>query len=510
MKQFLHRVSGILKSKRFFWAIIGFFIFESVWIAISAVYPQAFDEDFHFGLIKVYSHYWLPFLTHQPANANQLGAVAVDPSYLYHYLMSFPYRLITLFTKDQTIQIILLRLINVGLLTSGLLLFRKVLERTKISKSLINVCLAIFVLIPIVPQLGAHINYDNLLFPLIAWVILLTFNIIDELKKKQFNISSLLTLLVVCLLTSLVKDAFLSIFLGVILYLIYLTWRTYRHRHQQFFQSLKNGWQNTSKQRKILIIALLVIALGLFAQRDLVNIAEYHTIEPNCSAVLSVKQCSAYSVWFYSYQNHQTVLVNKSSIRFLNPFFYLGTWLYWMWYRLFFAVNGSASQFTNYPPLPLPSAAAAIIGVVGVIAVIIYRRKLLHNNPYLAFLFVVCGIYILALLADGYAQYHYTDELVTMNGRYLIPILLLLGAIIGSAFSMAFKKLKIKKTLVAMLVLLLFLQGGGFLTFITRSDTTWYWPNSIVIKANNAARKITKPIIIKGSNSYSTSHWFFN
>jgi hypothetical protein len=151
-----------------------------------------------------------------------------------------------------------------------------------------------------------------------------------------------------------------------------------------------------------------------------------------------------------------------------------------------------------------------VIGIVGVVAVIIYRRKLLHNNPYLTFLFVVCGIYILALLADGYAQYHYTNELVTMNGRYLIPILLLLGAIIGSAFSLAFRKLKIKKTLVAALVLLLFLQGGGFLTFITRSDATWDWPNSVVIKVNNAARKITKPIIIKGSKTYTTKYWIFN
>jgi hypothetical protein len=116
----------------------------------------------------------------------------------------------------------------------------------------------------------------------------------------------------------------------------------------------------------------------------------------------------------------------------------------------------------------------------------------------------------LFLLADGYAQYRYTNELVTMNGRYLLPILLLLGAIVGYAFSLAMRKFKITKTVITIIVLLLFLQGGGFLTFISRSDSTWDWSNPIVIKVNNAARRITKPIIIKGSKTYSTKYWILN
>src|ERR1700685_4444033 len=121
------KIKTLLGSKWFYRFILVFFVFESAWIAFSAVYPQAFDEDFHFGLIKVYSNFWLPFLTHQPAGANAFGAVARDPSYLYHYLMSFPYRIFAYFVHTQTAQIIFLRLIDIGFFAIGLVLFRSIL-----------------------------------------------------------------------------------------------------------------------------------------------------------------------------------------------------------------------------------------------------------------------------------------------------------------------------------------------------------------------------------------------
>ncbi len=510
MKNILKKFSNLLSSKRFFWIIVGFFIFESVWIAVSAVYPQAFDEDFHFGLIKVYSHYWLPFLTHQPSNANAYGAVAVDPSYLYHYLMSFPFRFIELFTHSQTIQVILIRLIDIAFFSAGLVLFRIILLRAHLSKALSNVCLAVFVLIPVVPQLAAQVNYDTLLFPLTALVILLTFKVIDEINKKQPDIGSLLILFSVCIFTSLVKDAFFPIFLAVILFLIVFVFRKFRGQLKKFFYLLIYSWKRLTWQRQLLLVVVTVLALGMFGQRDIANIIKYHTLEPNCSAVLSVNQCNAYSAWQYSYNSHQYVLSNKGSITYLNPLYYLGSWLYWMWYRLFFAVNGPASQFTNYPPLPLASATAAILGIAGVFFVIKYRRQIFKNNPYFSLLFVVCGLYILALLLDGYAQYHYTNELVTMNGRYLLPILLLVAAIFGSAYSHALHKMELRKTLITALILLFLMQGGGFLTFVTRSDSSWDWPNPLVIKTNNAVRKITKPIIVKGSKTYTTKYWVLN
>src|SRR5690348_13109817 len=122
-------ITRLLGSRRFFYGVLIFFGLESLWIAISAAYPMAFDEDFHFGLIKIYSHHWLPFLSGQPEGADAFGAVARDPSYLYHYLMSFPYRLISFCTGNETAQVVFLRLLNIMLFGTALVLFRRVLRR---------------------------------------------------------------------------------------------------------------------------------------------------------------------------------------------------------------------------------------------------------------------------------------------------------------------------------------------------------------------------------------------
>src|SRR5438270_1670989 len=157
----LQRMGALLASRKFYWAILGVFVLEAAWIAASGRYPMAFDEDFHLGIIRLYAHHLGPFWAGQPESADRFGAVARDPSYLYQYLMSFPYRLINVFTHDQTIQIVILRVLNIGLFASGLVLYRRLFLKTGISRPVVHACLLVFVLLPIVPLLAGQINYDN-------------------------------------------------------------------------------------------------------------------------------------------------------------------------------------------------------------------------------------------------------------------------------------------------------------------------------------------------------------
>jgi hypothetical protein len=511
MKKYLNKVYQILSYRHFFWFVEAIFILSAVWIALSALYPQAFDESFHFGLIQVYSHYWLPFLARQPQHADAYGAVARDPSYLYHYLMSFPYRIIKLVDPEQIGQIILLRFINIALFASGLYVFRKLLQKIGISTALSNLIFIIFILIPITPQLAAHINYDNLLFPLIALVCLQSFTVIDELLKKQPNIRHLLILVITCLFTSLVKYVFLPIFLGIFLYIAYLLYRTYKGKYRLYLSEIAKSWLQERLLVRSILIVLLIVSLGMFMQRDGYNIVVYHEIIPDCSKVLNIKSCSAYSPWHYDYVTHNRLLAKKpGSVTFYNPVSYMGVWLYWMWYRLFFAINGPTSGFRNYPPLPLPSAAAILIATGSCYAVYRSRRKLFFGKPYFLLLLTVSITYAAALWLDGYTEYHYTHILQAMNGRYLLPILIPVGAILGRAYSLTLKMKPTYKKVLAVMVVLFFIEGGGVLTFISRSDTTWYWHNTSVVKANQVAQKITKPVIVSGKKTYRTHLWFYN
>lgn len=509
LKKFVSKFLSIIKSKGFYRFVIGFFIFEAAWIAITAAYPQAFDENFHFGLIKVYSHYWLPFLSKQPPNADAYGAVARDPSYLYHYLMSFPYRIITLFAKTQTAQVILLRFINIGFFATGLVLFRKLLIKTKLSVGLSNLLILLVALIPVVPQLAGQINYDNLLFPLVAVVCLLSFNLIDQIKKAEPKFKTYMSLLIVCFIASLVKYAFLPIFLAITLFFIYYLIKKFGLKPGVIFTKLIAEFKKQSVIAKVILPGLLILLIGMFIQRDGYNLVRYHTIVPDCSNVLSTNACKEYAPWVANIERHQAAL-KDNIVASKNPIYYLGQWMYWMWYRLFFAINGPSSQYVNYPPLPLPSAIAAIAAITGLIALIKYRKKLFRSNPYLVLLGVISVVYILALLVQGYTTYQFTAVLENMNGRYLVPILFLLLAIFGKAITYSLKKKRTLAVILACLVVVLFLEGGGLLTFIDRSNQNWDFKNTSIIKINNDTRKVTKHLIISGKTQYDTSIWFFN
>lgn len=511
IKKFADGISAAIGSRRFFVAVIVFFVVEALWIAFSAVYPQAFDEQFHFGIIRVYSHHWLPFLTSQPPGANAYGAVARDPSYLYQYLLSFPYRVTALFTHNQTAQVIVLRIINIAFFASGLVLFQRVMVRAGMSRKLAHMTLLIFALIPIAPQLAGQINYDNLVFPLVAVICLLTFQMIDELRRRQPSAKTALTLLSVCTLTTMVKYAFLPIFVAVVLYVAGLALWQFRGRYKSLWFSLWESWQSQSRLSQIVLLVVLVIGLGLFLQRDGVNYAVYHRVVPDCAQVLPASSCEAYLVWQFNNMQRQFVNNHSGAVHFENIVAYVGDWFYYMWFRLFFAVNGPTSDFNTIPPLPLPAAGALVIAVVGLAALIKAGRKTFHNNPYMTFLALAALLYAVVLLLDGYAVYKNTNVQELMNGRYLLPILPMAAVVIGRVCSLTLRRRPHLKLLMVAVVAVLFIEGGGVLTFILRSDASWDWPNHAVVMANNAARDILHPVILDGTSSFpSSGRWFFD
>lgn len=504
MNGLARKITDFLGSRRFWLIILGFFLFEALWFVFSAVYPMAFDEDFHLGVIRIYAEHWSPFLNSHPAGADQFGAVMRDPSYFYHYLMSFPYRLLTHITSSEAAQVIVLRLLNVVLFTGGLVLFRKVMLRARASQALTNVGLALFILVPIVPQLAAHINYDNLLMLLIPLMCLTVFNLSDSFRAHRFDVANALGFLAICLYMCIVKYAALPFLVGAILFLAVMFVRFYWGNMRKLWPAIRSDVR--AVRRPILIALLVICTIGavLFAQRYAVNLAEYKTPVPDCGKVLTVEQCTAYGPWGRDYYFE----LAKPSEFSPSPLIYMKQWLQGMWFRSFFAVSGSTNDFANYPPLLLPAWTAIAVVILGVVACIVWRRRLFKGNAYLLFFAVLILIYSAILWFDQYGMYKQTAQPVAINGRYLLPVLPLLAVILGRAFSLAFASISqlprrtTLKAAAATLILLLFLHGGGVFTFILRSDSTWYWPNSTVQKINRTTQKILAPLTIEGSKYY--------
>lgn len=497
MNKIATKISAFLASKTFTRIIFGFFIFEALWFVCSAIYPMAFDEDFHFGLIKLYSHHWLPFLSSQPADANQYGAVVRDPSFLYHYLMSFPYRLVQVFTNNETAQIIVLRLMNVAMFVYALELYRRVMLRAKASVSLINVTLALFVLVPIVPQLAAHINYDNFFMVLVALLCLASFDLVEGLKKRKVNSLALLSFVLLSMTATLVKYAGLPIILAAVVFLAGYAYLQFKGRMAALWPAIAKGFAISKRPMLFALVGLTVVMAVFFVQRYGVNLVQYKNPVPDCGDVLTDRQCNEYGPWA---RDHNYTLGKPADFH-PNFVWFLYTWLSGMWHRLFFSINGNVAdgRYANTQGSPLPSWSFAALAIVGVILMFVWLRKICSGNTLLTFGLAVSLFYILVLFVNSYSDYGRVGHAVAINGRYLLPIMPLMALPVARAVALLLAKLhqtQLKPWLAAVCIVLA-LNGGGVFGFMSRSDPRWYWPNPTVQKINKAAHNLVDPLVIK-------------
>jgi hypothetical protein len=482
----------VIASSWFFRAVIIFFFIESIWIALSGQYPMAFDEDFHLGIIRLYASHISPFWSSQPSNADRFGAVARDPSYLYQYLMSFPYRFISLFTKDQTIMVILLRFIDIGFFGSSLVLFKRLMLKCGASATVSNFCLLLFVLLPVTPLLAAQINYDDLLMPLVAIALLLTLRFDDLIsRKKKIDIKTGLQLLIICELASLVKYAFLPIFITIVGFLVIRFWRNHREI-KKIKANIAIDWRKISLKVRLGLSIAFIIATGLFLQRYGVNIVLYHTPTPDCAQILTVKQCSQYGPWI---RNYTYELSNVAGPH--NPITFTREWFYGMWLRTFFSVAGSNINYETRGPLVLPGIGSIVLCAIGGLGFLLSIKRLFkkYKSSVLWLYLSSSLIYIAFLWFDNYQAYIDTGQPVAINGRYLLPVLLPLILIAILSLDILLKRYMYIYALIALSAIICLAWGGGTLTYILRSNNQWNWPNQTVYDANDDIQRWVGPLV---------------
>lgn len=469
------RVTHLLSTRGFFVGILGLFILQALWIALSGRYAMAFDENFHVGLIKLYADHLSPFWSSLPAGGESYGALTRDPSYLYHLVMSFPYRVVRLWTDDLSAQVMVLRFLNIGFFAYGLVLFRKVLLHVGASKALVHGVLLLFVLLPVVPLLAAQVNYDNLIMPVLAGALLLAIRLNEEAERyKRINTGALGWLVVLLLVGCLIKYAFLPIALAVAVF-IAVRLKQCIPRWRKLFLSVGFGWSLTGRWSRWVLIGAFLIVSVLAVERYGINVVRYHTPVPACDQVLSVDQCNAYGPFR---RDHYLEQVKTPDLK-IGVHNFAGEWLYGMWFRTFFAVDGTASNYATRGPLLLPATSAVIFFSAGLLAFgwnskKIWRR---YNRIVLTLLLAVIGVYLIALWLDGFEAFTRTGRPVALNGRYLLlidPLLMLLAALGIREWLGDRTGWKVAIFGVACLGLL---WGGGALTYILRSEDSWYWHN---------------------------------
>lgn len=495
-------VFRIFSSPRFFWAIAGLLFFQAGWIAISARYPGAFDEQYHFGIIQIFTHHLSPLLTSQPASADQFGALPHGSSLMYHYVMSLPLRLLQALHVSQTDQIISLRLLNVILLCSTLIPLRKLFLLVGVSRTVTHALLLFFVCIPVVPLLGSQINYDNVLIPLTALSMLLLVQIVKAFQAKTVAVSKIVQLLLICVFASLVKYAFLPIFLAIV---VVVGIRSFR-LHKGIRPAVADWLRTTPRLLLGAYVGLMILLLGQFVATYGYNSVRYHTPIPDCSAVLTVNRCQAYSPWERNYRFANT---------FSHPHFgqiltYGWDWLTQSIRELVFTISssfmsdGMTVAYYAKEPLPILWAAAWVVFVIGLLLVILHLKQI-WRDALLRTLLTVSLFYIAVLFLQNFRDFYKTGMPVAIHGRYLLPILPFLFVLAARSFewSLVLHKRFLKRhrfaiqAAVTVVCLLLLTQGGGLLAYMVRSDDDWHTFGSPAVQhINRTTHDVLKHTII--------------
>lgn len=439
---------------------------------------MAFDEEFHYGLIKIYAASLLPFGVEHTSDMAQYGAATADASYLFHYLLSFPYRILDVLGLPDMVIIILLRLLNVAFVGGSLILFRRAIIEAGISRSIANIGLALTTLLPVFVLLAAHINYDNLLLLVIAWCVLLIVRLTNNVRQGQaLPLSESVQLVCAVLIGMSVKYAFLPLALGLFVWVVWLMIVGYR-RHKQTITSQLTAytkhWRTIRHRSKYLWIGLVGVSL-FFASHYLTSTLMYGSPIPSCERVFSESECESYGPW-----NRNRILEaskNESFEPLAFPAYMSKEWFPGMTQRLTFAVAGKSNDFETKLPLPALAYSLVTLALLGMFCLLIQigRRRV----PWLTwFTMLLTFIYVGVLSFQLYGDYIDTAEPVAINGRYLIPLLPLVSVGLIAAIREVLTRLnpRILAALSIFAIALLIVSGGGVGTYIVLSDAHWYWP----------------------------------
>lgn len=492
LKRYCQGFIKVLGSRNFFYGIVGLFLLHALWLALTSRYPMAFDENYHYGIIQQYARQFSPFFASPPPGTESLGDITRYPSYLFHYLMSFPYRLIAEVTSSEAVRIISLRIINIGLLASSLIIFRKLFQTAKLSPAIANLSLLLFVLIPVTPFLAGQISYDNLSIPLTGLTLLFGLRFLQKLQHGEFSLSNFYLLVVVGMFTSLVKYTYLPIIVTVMAYVLVATWWYRRQQKIELSPQITKQVRNIAPLKKWLLLGVVLIGGLLSIERYGLNIVRYHHPAPDCAKILSADSCRQYGPWGRDERLKARRETAEPTWRVID---YHKVWASTMRYEFFFTIN---DRYESREPLPLLYTFSKVMLWTGGLLTIAFSWRWLKNSN-LRFFALVSVVYLVLLWADNYLKFRGVHWPVAIHGRYLLPLLPVIFVIMGygikSALDLLPRYAQLAKVLIALSCCAIFTLSGGAVTYIVRSDSSWYWSNSLVTTANHAAQRITRPFL---------------
>lgn len=465
-------ISKILNSKYLTWIIIGLFVFQAMWIALSFSFPMIYDETAHVELIDTYSTQISPYTENAPEN------MTIQVS-LFHYLMSFFYRTIGAIGGNFEAQVIALRLVCIAFFATGLLLMERLLKKININRSYINSALLVFILLPVTSLLGATVNYDNLLFPLTVLYMIIALDVLK--KREEIDWNKIALLIAVGCLTALVKYTFLPIFVASLLFIFGYYIVTKRWRSLLGLRKLK------FTKKSLPAIVFLVLIVGLFSLTYVRNVLVFHTVKPSCTQLHSIERCLSNGIVKRNLDAKATA--DQRHVGRLDTFSVI-------WVQNMVAMTGMTGSSSSGLIPSLPAIGMLVyFGSLFSIGVLLYAWRSLKKDIGWYFLLTMFLTLVLSVFYNNASGYYQLHAAYANQPRYLLSLLLIFIAMSMVAFGYALRRHRSLRLFALTITLLAFTQGGGLITHILRSDSSWYWQSKPVADINSAVKSGLKPIV---------------
>ncbi|SDD81649.1 hypothetical protein SAMN05216410_0208 [Sanguibacter gelidistatuariae] len=469
---------------------------QYAWVAVSARL-SIYDEPYHVAAIDAFSHRWLPFIDQTVADG-PLGDAERYGSYLYHYLLSFPWRAARGLGMAVDDRIVLLRLLTVGIVVLALLVYRQVFVEMGASRAVAHVTVGLVGSLPLLVFLAGTVNYDNLMFLATALLFLYGLRVY---RATEFLWANWLVLLSVACLGAVTKYTFLVLLPVVVIAVLVRQWSNVvsglRTGTVRFFRP--GNLRALTANYALLLIT--VVAVSLFAERYVGNLLQYGSLMPSCLSVHELAVCEMHAPWARNaaldaaYPDQPMTLPN--AVAYLSN----------EWLPLMFRYSGYMGVTTT-EGTGVTTVGPAVGGWLWLLlapaglAVLVLSAGVLRRIRGVAMMLGASALYLAVLFVQNLSDYLTLGEPVGIAGRYALVVLpVLIGlTVIGACRVLtvtnadAGRGAKLALLVGAALVLT---QGGGITSYLWSLDGSWLRSDdNLVARSTLRAGDLVQHIIL--------------
>jgi hypothetical protein len=318
---------------------------------------------------------------------------------MYHYLLSYPYRLLPSGWSDQQ-KTVVLRFFSITFMTAGLAVLAATLQRLTKQPYVTNISLFLLTNTIMFPFIAASLSYDSLAFLSASAMLYFFVSLL-----QTYRLSSLLKFSLAVIFGGLVKFTLLPL-AGLLV--VALIWR-YR-------KEVKIVWRKSvaevKKRPRYLLILLvpLLLLLASFTERYAINVVRYGSYKPQCDQVMTFEECKHSGLF------RRNLAFRGSSVT--KPIPTPGYVVDWV-----IAIKKNTYSILGHKRTHETTVILYGSAVFWVASLVVIGLKVRKKDNLLLYLLAVSVLYTVILMIFDYELFAKSGRNLARQGRYLFPIL---------------------------------------------------------------------------------------